>query len=182
MCERVKRCIQNLGNTHLHNLTMRWLKPYRHTCSTWLTDGASRQARHLRLTIGWPQKFLRNSAYDSMCKRDKCLDRELNMSTQRRDLVNDHNMSASDTLLLTCKSFPLNAQVRWVKMLTGAHGVSPRASKNQVKTLREALKLNACQNCGGCCSCYNTWRQISRTPASIFWLINITGPWYFREY
>lgn len=34
-------CKCDLTNTHPHDLTMRWLKPTRHTCSTWLTDGAS---------------------------------------------------------------------------------------------------------------------------------------------
>lgn len=41
VCERVKRCIHDFANTHLHNMTMRLLKPSTHTCSTWLTDGVS---------------------------------------------------------------------------------------------------------------------------------------------
>jgi len=176
------RCIHELANTHLHDLMTRWLKPSRHTCSIWPTDDASQQVRCLWLFVGQLQQILLDSVYEFVCEHDRCLHSEHNMYTQSGDLVNDQNMVASMTLLPTCKSCMLKNQARCTLRLTWAHRVNPSVWKNQVKLSKEALKLDVGQNFGGWCSRYDTWQQTGRTPASLFWFIDNTGAWSFREY
>lgn len=177
----IERCTCDLANTHQHDLMVRQPKPSRHTCSTWLTNGVSDK----RNTCDW-------SLFD---RGDACMTMNLTQC-----------VSATNAFIANKTS------THGAKTLSIARTWSQAWLWDQYANLGEMIKQGGCEDSHelmewtwvcvtinwnsqgrlwnwvqakileGGCSRYNTWRHTGRTPASLLWFIDSTGPWSFREY
>jgi len=143
-----ERCKCDLTNTHPHDLTMRQLKPTRHTCSTWLTDAESDK----RDTCDWSlidRDDTCATVNDTLCVSATyvfivsitCTHEVKTLSMTRiwSQAWHWHNM----------QKFGWNEQTRRMQRLTWVHGVNPSVCNHQVKLSREAANLGASQNFEG---------------------------------
>ena len=118
----------------------------------------------------------------TLCVSVGYLHSEHNMCTRSEDLVHNQKMVASEALRPTFQKL----SVEWLRKVGAKAHMNPRHELEWLqissKNLREALKLDACQNFGGCCSRYNTWWHTCRITTSLFWFIHSIGCWSFRKY
>lgn len=167
---KIERYISNLANTNLHVLTMRQLKPSRHTCSAWLTDGVTKKHD----TCDWLLVYYDDACateYVTLCVSATYVYIENTTSTRRAKTLSITRTWSQAWHWHQHENIKWNDKQRWVWRLTRDDGVNPSGHNYRVR-LQNLLQAKILE-VG--CSRHNTWWHIGRTPASLFWFIGSTG-------
>lgn len=160
---------------------MRRLKPFRHICSTCLTDGVGDKCD----TCDWSLVDCDNACvlvYMTLCVR-----------ATNVYITNTISTHEAKTLCMTRTWLQAWHWHQHEKVVDGmikqggwedSHKLmeNPSACSHQVNLSIEALILDVGQNFRWCCSHYKTWQHTGRNLASPFWFIFNARPWSFEEY
>jgi len=130
----------------------------------------------------WSRQSLCDSECDSMCECCRFFHGEHIKHIRSKDFEHNHNTITSMTYTSTCRDL---SEINKQGECKDSHKLTEWAQVCAVikwNPSREALKLMQGKILEGRCSCYNAWRHIGRTPASLFRFIASIGPWSFGKY